>query len=223
MAYVTIANGGTCYYPRLVDKVLNQDGSPVLDEHGKVAVPQTPRMRSDLRREVTPTKIELVRKGLWRVVNEDGGNWRSWRLKNVQVAGKTGTAQATDRGHKDTVAWFACFAPFDHPKYVVAVMVQGGEHGGSVAGPGGDANSGTDFGDGRRQFRHASGVGAASASREPIFDVQRRQLCGRNLWRRRRGKRRCFQRRCTNGERQRLGPMSSRRLMRRGRFPNGLA
>jgi len=130
MAYVTIANGGTCYYPRLVDKVLNQDGSPVLDEHGKVAVPQTPRMRSDLRREVTPDQIEL-----WRVVNEDGGTGGRGRLKNVQVAGKTGTAQATDRGHKDTVAWFACFAPFDHPKYVVAVMVQGGEHGGSVAGP----------------------------------------------------------------------------------------
>ncbi len=135
MAYVTIANGGTCYYPRLVDKVLNQDGSPVLDERGKVAVPQTPRMRSDLRREVTPDQIEMVRKGLWKVVNEDGGTGGRARLKNVQVAGKTGTAQATDRGHKDTVAWFACFAPFEHPKYVIAVMVQGGEHGGSVAGP----------------------------------------------------------------------------------------
>jgi hypothetical protein len=51
------------------------------------------------------------------------------------VAGKTGTAQATDRGHKDTIAWFACYAPFDHPRYVVAAMVQGGEHGGSVACP----------------------------------------------------------------------------------------
>src|SRR3989454_5984083 len=135
MAYATAANGGTCYYPRLVDKVLNQDGSPVLDEHGKPAVPQTPRVRSDLRREVTPDQIELVRKSLWRVVNEDGGTGGRARLKDVQVAGKTGTAQATDRGHKDTVAWFACFAPFDHPKFVIAVMVQGGEHGGSVAGP----------------------------------------------------------------------------------------
>ncbi len=135
MAYATIANGGICYYPRLVDKVLKQDGSPVLDEHGNVAVPQTPQVRSDLRKELSPDKIELVRKGLWKVVNEDGGTGGRARLKDVQVAGKTGTAQATDRGHKDTVAWFACFAPFENPKYVVAVMVQGGEHGGSVAGP----------------------------------------------------------------------------------------
>jgi penicillin-binding protein 2 len=57
-------------------------------------------------------------------------------LKDWVVAGKTGTAQATDRGQEENVAWFACFAPFDHPKYVVAVMVQGASgHGGEVAGP----------------------------------------------------------------------------------------
>src|SRR4029077_20910032 len=132
----TPANGGTCYYPRLVDKVVNQDGSPVLDEHGKPAVSQTPRVRSDLRRGVSPPAIDLVRKGLWKVVNEDGGTGGRARLKDVVVAGKTGTAQATDRGHEENVAWFVCFAPFDHPKYVVAVMVQGASgHGGEVAGP----------------------------------------------------------------------------------------
>src|SRR5438034_1305125 len=136
MAYATIANGGVCYYPRLVDRVLKQDGSPVLDEHGNVAVPQTPRVRSDLRQEISPEKIELVRKGLWKVVNEDGGTGGRARLKDWVVAGKTGTAQATDRGHEENVAWFACFAPYDHPKYVVAVMVQGASgHGGEVAGP----------------------------------------------------------------------------------------
>ncbi len=135
MAYVAAANGGICYYPRFVDKVLNQDGSPALDENGKVAVLQTPRVRADLRSELSREQIDLVRKGLWKVVNEDGGTGGRARLKNVQVAGKTGTAQATDRGHKDTIAWFACFAPFENPKYVVAAMVQGGEHGGSVAGP----------------------------------------------------------------------------------------
>jgi penicillin-binding protein 2 len=136
MAYATIANGGTCYYPRLVDKVLNQDGTPVLDEHGKIAVPPTPRVRSDLRREVTAQKIELVRKGLWKVVNEDGGTGGRARLKDWVVAGKTGTAQASFHGKEENVAWFACFAPFENPKYVVVVMVQGASgHGGEVAGP----------------------------------------------------------------------------------------
>src|SRR5215813_13335941 len=135
MAYATIANGGVCYYPRLVDKVLKQDGSPALDEQGNPAAPP-PRVRSDLRQEISPDKIELVRKGLWKVVNEDGGTGGRARLKEWVVAGKTGTAQATDRGHEENCAWFACFAPFDHPKYVVVVMVQGSEgHGGSVAAP----------------------------------------------------------------------------------------
>ncbi len=107
MAYATIANGGVCYYPRLVDRVLKQDGSPVLDEHGNVAVPETPRVRSDLRQEISPEKIELVRKGLWKVVNEDGGTGGRARLKDWVVAGN-----------------------------VVAVMVQGASgHGGEVAGP----------------------------------------------------------------------------------------
>src|SRR5438128_10712925 len=135
MAYVAAANGGTCYYPRLVDKVLDQNGTPVVDEQGK-AVNFAPRIRADLRNEVSPQDMELVRQGLWKVVNEDGGTGGRARLKDVVVAGKTGTAQATDRGQEENVAWFACLAPFDHPKYVVAVMVQGASgHGGEVAGP----------------------------------------------------------------------------------------
>jgi penicillin-binding protein 2 len=136
MAYAAIANGGTCYYPRLVDRVLNQDGTPLVNEHGQPVVSQTPRVRSDLRREVSPQDIELVRKGLWKVVNEDGGTGGRARLKDWLVAGKTGTAQASFRGHEENVAWFTCYAPFDAPKYVVTVMVQGASgHGGEVAGP----------------------------------------------------------------------------------------
>src|SRR3989440_7883520 len=64
IAYATIANGGICYYPRLVDKVLKQDVSPVFDEQGNSAAPP-PRVRSDLRQEISPDKIDIVRKGLW--------------------------------------------------------------------------------------------------------------------------------------------------------------
>src|SRR5438132_1252606 len=104
-------------------------------QNGKPVVPAEPKIDSDLRQDFSPDQIELVRRGLWKVVNEDGGTGGRARLKGVEVAGKTGTAQASTNGKKDTIAWFCCFAPFDHPKYVVVAMVQGGEHGGSVAAP----------------------------------------------------------------------------------------
>ncbi len=135
MAYATLANGGISYYPRLVKKVVNQDGTPVLNELGKVAEPDQPKVHADFRGEISSSDMELERRGFWKVVNEDGGTGGRARLKEVEVAGKTGTAQATDHGRKDTIAWFVCWAPFDKPKYTIAVMVQGGEHGGSVAAP----------------------------------------------------------------------------------------
>jgi penicillin-binding protein 2 len=135
MAYAALGNKGVSYYPRLVKKVLKQDGTPVLDENGKVAVPEQPRMHADFRGEISEADIELARRGFWKVINEDGGTGGRARLSSVQVAGKTGTAQATDHGRKDTIAWFTCWAPFEQPKYAIAVMVQGGEHGGSVAAP----------------------------------------------------------------------------------------
>src|SRR5689334_5740479 len=47
MAYVAAANGGTCYYPRLIDRVLDQNGTPVVDEQGKT-VNFAPRVRANL-------------------------------------------------------------------------------------------------------------------------------------------------------------------------------
>jgi penicillin-binding protein 2 len=91
-------------------------------------------VRRDLRFDVGPAQIEQARRALFSVVNEGGTGGRA-RLPNVAVAGKTGSAQAMTDGKSDTIAWFACFAPYNAPKYVVAVMVQGGKGGGAVAAP----------------------------------------------------------------------------------------
>ena len=108
MAYAAIANGGICYYPRLVDKVLKQDGSPVFDEQGNPAAPP-PRVRSDLRQEISPDQIDLVRKGLWKVVNEDGGTGGRARLKDWVVAGRPAPRRPLSVATRKTCAWFACF------------------------------------------------------------------------------------------------------------------
>ncbi|MGB8356927.1 MAG: penicillin-binding protein 2 [Chthoniobacteraceae bacterium] len=135
MAYATVANGGISYYPRLIHSVLTPDGKNLLDDEGKEVLPLAPKIRGDLRKDFTKQQIDMVRLGLWKVVNEPGGTGSVAKLKGITVAAKTGTAQNWRGKNKDTIAWFCCFAPYEKPRYSVAVMVNGGEHGGTVAGP----------------------------------------------------------------------------------------
>ena len=53
------------------------------------------------------------------------------------MAGKTGTAElvANAKNPKNTDAWFVAFAPADHPKVAVAVMIVGAGFGGTAAAP----------------------------------------------------------------------------------------
>ena len=94
-------------------------------------------VRANLTREggLTPAQVEKVRKGMWMVVNDDSGTARKARVKDVVVAGKTGTAQFWRGREKDNHTWFVCFAPYDNPRYAVVVFVQGAKSGGSVPAP----------------------------------------------------------------------------------------
>ncbi|MBV9944047.1 MAG: penicillin-binding protein 2, partial [Solirubrobacterales bacterium] len=70
-----------------------------------------------------------------RVVDEGTGT--PAQLGNIDVAGKTGTAQVGTIGSNLTQPWFIGFAPIQNPKVAVAVTVersQGG-FGGTVAAP----------------------------------------------------------------------------------------
>jgi penicillin-binding protein 2 len=129
MIAATVANGGTCYYPRMIDKVVAQDGTVLLQEPAKV--------RSNLLTDggMTSEMIEKVRLGMNKVVNEGGGTAGKARIKGVTVAGKTGTAQFWRSGVKDNHTWFLAFAPYDSPRYALCVIVQGAKSGGGVSAP----------------------------------------------------------------------------------------
>jgi penicillin-binding protein 2 len=80
-------------------------------------------------------------KALKGVVNEPGGTGWASRIDNIEVAGKTGTAQVialnsnSDKAsHKDH-AWFTSYAPADNPEIAVTVIVEHGGGGGAVAAP----------------------------------------------------------------------------------------
>jgi penicillin-binding protein 2 len=89
--------------------------------------------------------LSLIRKALEGVVEDPHGTGRIARIKGIQVAGKTGTAQvigslkAVKKGVEEERfkdhAWFICFAPVEDPSIVVGVLVEHGGHGSSGAAP----------------------------------------------------------------------------------------
>ncbi len=102
--------------------------------------------------DVDDRHLAVVRQALFEVVNTPSGTAYGSRLDlpNVQMAGKTGTAQVHDNTAAEkqknfndaTMAWadrpnglFVGFAPYDAPRYAVAVIVEHGLFGAQVAAP----------------------------------------------------------------------------------------
>ena len=81
---------------------------------------------------VSDATWSAVREGMRRVVEEPGGTGGMARVKGIQSGGKTGTAQ---NPHGPDHAWYIGFAPYDHPKIAIAVLVENAGFGGSVAAP----------------------------------------------------------------------------------------
>src|SRR5207248_1441971 len=66
--------------------------------------------------------MDQVRTGMIDVVNGAGGTAHQASLDNVEVAGKTGTAQWGPKHKERTAAWFAGFLPSDQPRYGFAAV-----------------------------------------------------------------------------------------------------
>ncbi len=125
-----VANGGTLWKPRLVDRVVTPDGRLIREE--------APQIQG--RVELAPVVFEFLREALGAVVAE--GTGKQARVPGVRVGGKTGTAQThefrsdADRKRRDQDhAWFAGFAPLDEPQVVVVVFGERAGLGGQVAAP----------------------------------------------------------------------------------------
>ena len=81
---------------------------------------------------VSSATWDVVREGMRRVVEEGGGTGGAARVPGVQSAGKTGTSQ---NPHGPDHAWYIGFAPFDHPRIAIAVLVENAGFGGTAAAP----------------------------------------------------------------------------------------
>jgi penicillin-binding protein 2 len=126
-----LANGKKAIQPRLIKSVGG------VERPSGAAVPDL-----DFR----PEHLEIVRQGMIAVANDTSGTaYRQSQLGlgDIQMAGKTGTAQSRDygSGSRKSDIWalkdhnlFIAFAPLDAPRYAVAVIIEHGGRGGGTAG-----------------------------------------------------------------------------------------
>ena len=127
-----LANGKKALQPRLIKSIGG------VEQPSGAEAPDLP---------FKPEHIEYVRQGMIAVANDRSGTaYRQSQLGlgDIQMAGKTGTAQVRNygTGSRKSDIWalkdhnlFVAFAPVDNPQIAVAVMVENGESGGAVAGP----------------------------------------------------------------------------------------
>jgi cell division protein FtsI (penicillin-binding protein 3) len=122
-AYAAIANGGVLRPPRIVKAI---GGKPVPTPAGHRIMSAT-----------TAAELRTMLQGVFA----DGGTASGAKIPGYDMAGKTGTADVVVNGQYSKTAYIASFVgfvPTNHPRLLVAVMVdepQGSIYGGSVAAP----------------------------------------------------------------------------------------
>ncbi len=112
-AYAAFANGGIMMEPYIVKKII--------DGNGRVVMQKKPVKVRRVAKKETIKKLKPVFEG----VVSDSGTAPKARLKNLPIAGKTGTAQEYIDGRYQHIyrGLFVGFFPVKHPKYLCLVVM----------------------------------------------------------------------------------------------------
>jgi penicillin-binding protein 2 len=132
MAVMTaaVANGGKVFWPRVVERIENADGSDAVEPFAQG------RIRDYLG--VSAHTLKVVHGGMLADTQLAEGSGHKLNVPGWNIAGKTGTAEVERNGHKDRSAkdtWFVSFGPEENPRYVVVATVEGGASGGLTCVP----------------------------------------------------------------------------------------
>ncbi len=80
-----------------------------------------------------PGAAEQIKSWMEKVMTEGTGQ-QAKEMSDI-TAGKTGSAEAAEKGEKVVHAWFTGYYPSKEPKYAITVFIQKGNSGGGVAVP----------------------------------------------------------------------------------------
>ena len=117
----TLANGGTHYSAHLLKEVKSSDFSQVVERY-------EPQVLNQL--DIEPENLAAVTEGMLRVTTE-GSAKAYFADLGVQVAAKTGSAQVSSATESN--ALFVAFAPYENPEIALAIVVEKGGSGSTLA------------------------------------------------------------------------------------------
>ena len=117
----TLANGGTHYSAHLLKEVKSNDYSQVVERY-------EPQVLNQL--DIEPENLAAVTEGMLRVTTEGSAKTYFADL-GVQVAAKTGSAQVSSETESN--ALFVAFAPYEDPEIALAIVVEKGGSGSTLA------------------------------------------------------------------------------------------
>lgn len=120
VAAASLANGGYRVRPHIVQAIRDPDGTI---QYTNPEMEKIEWMKDEY--------IEAVKPGMKRVVTEGGGRYYV-NIPNIEMAGKTGTAQ---NPHGEDHGWFIAFAPADNPQIAVAGLMENAGFGSITAAP----------------------------------------------------------------------------------------
>jgi penicillin-binding protein 2 len=138
LAFATaiLANDGRVFRPHVVRQIQDSqtDAMTIIEPQPRAEIP------------LSKENVKVVRDAMIDVTRPGGtAAWAGMNAKYL-FAGKTGTAQVigmkgqkyeenkVDERHRDH-ALFIAYAPADHPKIALAILVENGGHGGATAAP----------------------------------------------------------------------------------------
>ena len=122
-----LTNGGKQVDITIIKDIVNNNGESINKEevegyiNNKLGIEETNREDLNIHQE----NLETVLEGMQSVTEEGGTAYSIFRDFDIQIGGKTGSAEA---GNK-TNAWFVGFAPYEAPEIAVVVFVENGSHG----------------------------------------------------------------------------------------------
>lgn len=107
-----VANGGTRYKPYLVQSVFDEKNGIIKESKPEVLG----------RIDISPADLAAIQSGV-RGVAQPGGTGAQLADFPIAIAGKTGTAE---NPHGQDHGVFVGYAPFDNPRFVIAVVIEQG-------------------------------------------------------------------------------------------------